>query len=89
MANNQTQSTSQRLTHNQSLWSMIKKIIAANGNAAVQASLTMESAASALNRMTDLVHNEVDVIESQQESRLSAIRAELPAQASQRLSEQR
>ena len=65
------------MTSDTSLWSMLKTIVTANANAAVQASLTMESAASACNRVTGLVHNEISVIESQQDIRLEEKRKEL------------
>ena len=69
----------QRITHDMSLWSMVKTLIASASNALVQASLTVENTASATNRVTGLVHNEIDVIESAQSIRLEEKRNELQA----------
>ena len=74
-----TELNNQRITHDQSLWTMIKTLIASASNALVQASLTVENTASATNRVTSLVHNEIDVIESAQAIRLEEKQAELKA----------
>lgn len=69
----------QRITHDMSLWSMIKTLIASASNALVQGSLTVENTAAATNRVTGLVHNEIDVIEKAQDIRLTEKRHELQA----------
>ncbi len=75
----QEQLAEQRITHDMSLWAMVKTLIASASNALVQASLTVENTASATNRVTTLVHNEIDVIESAQSIRLEEKRGELQA----------